>query len=198
MTTHYETLGVEPDAAADDIKAAYKRLALETHPDRQGGDEAAFKAVNEAYEVLSDEDLRAEYDAGGDAWIDRVNEELWNLLLATMNEDMLKQRLGDFIRTARDQVKQRISAQENRTATVMREKERMQTMVGRITTTEKRNLFEEILVARLTHCDAQTMEYAEDIRLLQAVLARLATYSDKASFQNDLKFPSSDTSRFLR
>src|SRR5919198_4093784 len=64
----YEVLGVPRDAAEADIKKAYRRLAMECHPDRNNGDKAAeerFKLVTEAYEVLRDPDKRAAYDRYG-------------------------------------------------------------------------------------------------------------------------------------
>lgn len=61
---YYEELGLARDASADDIKAAYKRLAHETHPDR-GGDAERFKRVRIAYEVLSDPTRRQRYDEDG-------------------------------------------------------------------------------------------------------------------------------------
>ena len=64
---HYETLDVAPDATLADIKAAFRRLASQHHPDR-GGDTARAAAINDAYAVLSDSERRARYDAGlGDA-----------------------------------------------------------------------------------------------------------------------------------
>lgn len=60
--SHYETLGVSEDASKDEIKKAYRRLAMKLHPDK-GGDPEQFKKVSEAYEVLSDDDRRAEYDS---------------------------------------------------------------------------------------------------------------------------------------
>ena len=54
---YYETLSVSADASAEEIKKAYRKLALETHPDRNPGDSGAeerFKRINEAYGVLSD------------------------------------------------------------------------------------------------------------------------------------------------
>ncbi|MDD5146231.1 MAG: J domain-containing protein [Candidatus Pacebacteria bacterium] len=61
--THYDVLGIERTATVDEIKRAFWGLAKETHPDK-GGDEEEFKRANEAYEVLSDSDRRAIYDAG--------------------------------------------------------------------------------------------------------------------------------------
>jgi molecular chaperone DnaJ len=62
---YYQTLGVERGASKDDIKKAFRKLAHQYHPDKQGGDEGRFKEINEAYTVLSDEKKRAEYDAYG-------------------------------------------------------------------------------------------------------------------------------------
>lgn len=65
---HYQTLGVDRKASAGEIKAAYRRLALRYHPDRNPGDRAAeerFKEVSLAYAVLSDDDKRAHFDRFG-------------------------------------------------------------------------------------------------------------------------------------
>jgi len=65
---YYEVLGVSKNASADELKKAYRRLAVQHHPDR-GGDEAKFKEVNEAYEVLKDESKRKRYDQFGHAGV---------------------------------------------------------------------------------------------------------------------------------
>jgi molecular chaperone DnaJ len=61
----YEILGVSKSASADDIKRAYRKKAHEFHPDKGTGNEAKFKEVNEAYQVLSDSGKRAQYDRFG-------------------------------------------------------------------------------------------------------------------------------------
>jgi molecular chaperone DnaJ len=67
---YYETLGVNKEASTEDIKKAFRKLAHKYHPDKQGGDAAKFKEVNEAYSVLSDEKKRAEYNAYGRVFSD--------------------------------------------------------------------------------------------------------------------------------
>jgi len=65
---YYEVLGVSKDASADDIKRAYKKLAIKYHPDKNPGDKEAenkFKEAAEAYDVLSDEKKKAQYDRFG-------------------------------------------------------------------------------------------------------------------------------------
>jgi len=69
---YYEILGVSKSASADDIKKAYRRLAMKFHPDRnkdeEGDSETKFKEAKEAYEVLKDPEKRAAYDQLGADW----------------------------------------------------------------------------------------------------------------------------------
>jgi len=70
---YYATLGVSREAGADEIKRAYRKLAMQFHPDRNPGDkgaEARFKEINEAYDVLKDDQKRAAYDRYGHAAFD--------------------------------------------------------------------------------------------------------------------------------
>lgn len=69
---YYEVLGVDRGASADDIKRAYRKLAMKYHPDRNPGDKEAeekFKEVNEAYEVLSSPEKKQRYDQFGHAGV---------------------------------------------------------------------------------------------------------------------------------
>src|SRR4030042_2534363 len=98
---YYEVLGVGKSASADDVKRAYRRLAIKYHPDKNPGDkdaEAKFKECAEAYEVLSDTDKRLRYDQFGHAGLDgagghdfsRMNVED---IFGVLNLDDI---LGDF------------------------------------------------------------------------------------------------------
>lgn len=67
---YYEVLGAQKNASADDLKKAYRKLAMQYHPDRNQGDKTAeqkFKEINEAYDCLKDEQKRAAYDRFGHA-----------------------------------------------------------------------------------------------------------------------------------
>lgn len=65
MKNYYQILGVEKSASKDEIKKAFRKLAHQYHPDKKGGDEGKFKELNEAYQVLSDDQKRAQYDRFG-------------------------------------------------------------------------------------------------------------------------------------
>jgi len=68
---YYKILGLERKASADEIRSAYRKLAMKYHPDKNPGDKKAeekFKEINEAYQVLSDEQKRAHYDRLGSAY----------------------------------------------------------------------------------------------------------------------------------
>lgn len=66
---YYEVLGVKKDASPDELKKAYRRAAVQHHPDKEGGDETKFKEVNEAYDVLKDAQKRQRYDQFGHAGV---------------------------------------------------------------------------------------------------------------------------------
>lgn len=65
MKDYYNILGIGKDASAEDVKKAYRKLAHKFHPDMSGGNEQKFKEINEAYQILSDNDKRAQYDKFG-------------------------------------------------------------------------------------------------------------------------------------
>jgi len=62
---YYEILGVPKTAAEDEIKRAYRRLAHQYHPDKNGGDDKKFKEINEAYQVLGNKEKKEQYDRFG-------------------------------------------------------------------------------------------------------------------------------------
>ena len=69
---YYEVLGIQKGASDDEIKKAFRKLAVKYHPDKNPGDKAAeekFKEINEAYSVLSDKTKRQRYDQFGHAGV---------------------------------------------------------------------------------------------------------------------------------
>ena len=76
---YYDVLGIAKTASADEIKKAYRKLAVKYHPDKNPGDKAAeekFKEVSRAYEVLSDEKKRKQYDQFGPDLFERTGGQV--------------------------------------------------------------------------------------------------------------------------
>ncbi len=103
---YYKLLELEPDASVEEVKKAYKRLALKLHPDTNPTDTNAaetFRLLNEGYEVLSDEAKRKQYDAYGQFWkvaetMDKAKREREEELLAASG------RRGFFRKLWKDQL----------------------------------------------------------------------------------------------
>ncbi len=102
MSTYYDVLGVTETATPDEIKKAYRKLAMQWHPDRNQGNASAtekFKEISSAYDVLGDENKRREYDAqrqGGAAFTKNGDGAAWagGFGSATSLDDIIAQMFG--------------------------------------------------------------------------------------------------------
>lgn len=95
-TTLYDVLGVKPDASKEEIQRAYRKAAMRTHPDRRGGNDAEFKEVQRAGEVLLDAKLREAYDASGDDPLNKPQESRESRIRAMFSDILAKGMvLGD-------------------------------------------------------------------------------------------------------
>ncbi len=96
---YYEVLGVGRDAGADDIKRAYRKLAMEHHPDRNPDDAAAeksFKEASEAYDVLKDDEKRQAYDRFGHAAFDQTRASPGGFDFTSSFADVFDDLFGEF------------------------------------------------------------------------------------------------------
>jgi molecular chaperone DnaJ len=100
---YYEVLGVSRDTSQEDIKKAYRKLALKHHPDRNPGDQASeerFKEASEAYQVLGDPERRAQYDRFGHAAFEQQGG-FGGFDFSAGFEDLFSDIFGDFFGTNR-------------------------------------------------------------------------------------------------
>ncbi|NJN05931.1 MAG: DnaJ domain-containing protein, partial [Rhodobacteraceae bacterium] len=99
---YYRTLGVDREADKDDLKKAYRKLAMKYHPDRNPGDKDAehrFKELSEAYEVLKDDQKRAAYDRFGHAAFEHGGDGGFRAGpgMGTGFADIFEEMFGDFM-----------------------------------------------------------------------------------------------------
>jgi molecular chaperone DnaJ len=97
---YYEVLGLSRGASEQDLKSAFRRLAKDCHPDRNGGDKSSeqrFKELNEAYEVLKDPQKRAAYDHMGHAAFDGNRGQGFGPDFATSMSDIFDDLFGEFM-----------------------------------------------------------------------------------------------------
>ena len=136
---HYDTLGITADATQDEIKAAYRRRSLECHPDREGGDEAEMQRVNAAYEVLSDPDRRARYDAGedddaGDDRTRRVQGFVVSLFEGGIQSYLAGAPIADFVTGAYSELDKAIAELHVKCSRTAKQQEKLQLLKGRVGT----------------------------------------------------------------
>lgn len=93
----YSTLQVKPSASQTEIKRAYRRLALQHHPDKPGGDASVFQQLSLAYEVLGRSDSRAQYDLTGSVTESSTTTD-WRAFFAALFPGLSKDRISEFER----------------------------------------------------------------------------------------------------
>lgn len=143
--THYETLGVEPTATEDEIRAAYRRLARKYHPDvsTEPDREAMIRAINEARDVLLDAERRRAHDVGADTTPDQKTVEATGMLVRYFNDAVNQmQPVVPFVATCIDLLKREAIASID----MNRQRQKKLYRRGRsVKCKGKNNLFEQVI-----------------------------------------------------
>jgi curved DNA-binding protein CbpA len=173
--SHYDTLGLHPACSENDIKLAYRKLAKEHHPDREGGDAERMAAINQAYEVLSDPERRAHYDATGLSDLKTVDDEARKALADLLNQ-VIAESNGRPIDTCRDVIKRTMDAQNSERITAQRRIRHLEKLSGKIRCKAGENLAQAVIENQLAQLQAQIKRMDRQIEIAAAGLTLLDDY----------------------
>lgn len=182
----YEALGVAPDATTKEIKAAYRRLAQEYHPDRPDGDAAKFLPVQEAYDTLGNDKRRERYDRTGDASDMRFEDLVRDKLMQLFNGMLVNEQdiAGDAVEQMMKMIQNGINGTQDNQHKVERSKARVMKRRDRIKSSEgNTNLYRQLADQQITQCDCEIERLGEEIDVLNEVLAQMDTYEDIAPME---------------
>lgn len=189
-TELYDTLGVSPDASPEDIKAAHRRAVKQNHPDA-GGNTDAFRAVQRAYDVLSDPKHRARYDATGSTDTmnreDRISamaqERFGAMLIEILQSDDPFVFRRDWVAEAKRQAgkdRTRITAELK---AIKAKQAQAEKLAARFKTTAPRNIPRDVLAhvgREIGRTIAQAEEKLEVLARYEQILADYEFEADKA------------------
>ena len=172
----YDELNVEPDATPDEIKAAYRREAMDHHPDRKDGDHQKFQVVAMAYDTLKDPDKRARFDSTGSTDDPTPSENrLGQLLRVAVDQEDWG---GNVVDNMRGHVQLAIS-QTGRASDIHRiEIRKIERRVGRIQGLPQVDV---MLKSKIEHLNSVIAANDVEIVVLEGVLELLADATDPGS-----------------
>lgn len=189
-SSHYDALGLTPDADDQAIKKAYRKAAQSSHPDR-GGDSEKFHQIQLAYDVLSDPERRERYDRTGESDKPQSIENQIDEALASLFQKIIgmEQPPRNIIGAARDEVRQNQGAIRSHQETAKNKLSRLRKLLGRVImkAADGHNLFEAVLRNQIDSVEATIRSADEALALLAGVATLLDSYEDKAPEQEKPK-----------
>lgn len=173
--SHYETLGVKPDAKPDEIKRAFRRKAEKLHPDK-GGDHLEMAAVNRAYYALSDPQRRATYDQTGTDHAASLEDRARGAIAQAFS-DALQKNAPDAlahaykaIETSRANSEQKISEIENSLRLFRKRR-------NKVKTSEEINLFHSLIDQQIAIGEQNISGFRGNLEICDAALKILENYT---------------------
>jgi len=171
----YESLGVKANAVKADIKKAYRKLAKKHHPDR-GGDEAMFKEIQKAYDVLGDASKREHYDRTGDT--NTVKEGPERILMSIFNAIIQSGEFhGNLIDRVFNKMRDEIEILKKSKSKVSADIKKLNKLKGRLST-DGENLFELMLQGSIGELTTSLDAKEAQITQMTGILEMLSDYSD--------------------
>lgn len=175
--THYEALGVPRDATPEQIKQAYRKLAMQHHPDR-GGDAAHFQLVQRAYDVLGDPERRAHYDqTGSDDQAPTIESEARTVFFRLFAQAL--QESGNCVDIVRSALIQAREENKRRQAAAQRTVAKLQKRSGRIKAKEGENLLQQLIDQQIRDTNQRLEAFEREDQIAVAALAMVANYTEE-------------------
>lgn len=183
MTTLYEELEIATTATAKEIKAAYRKRSMTTHPDREGGSEEVFKKVKFAYEVLSDPMRREAYDTGRNyknqpGLREKAIPEFQALFAQVIQQIDIK--YGNVIKVMRSSIENKIRELGRAEGNINKQIERNKELASRISVKEGENLFVGMLEANNKQLQDQLNHLMDALLLFGFMISMLDDYEYEA------------------
>lgn len=178
--THYETLGVQPDASPEEIKAAYRVAASKAHPDKPGGSDEAMQKVNRAHDTLRDPQARQRYDETGSdrepPSIEVKARSVFAQMLEAVIESESALNLVDAIKGKIKEVGHKLDGQQ---VQANRKRERLTARRAKVRTKDgAENLVHGIIDAKLEGLDRQLQAITESRAINQFLLGMVDAHED--------------------
>jgi curved DNA-binding protein CbpA len=182
--SHYDVLGLPPDADEAAIKRAYRKAAQSSHPDREGGDPERFQRIQLAYDVLSDPERRERYDQTGESDKAQTLESQIDEALASLFQKVIDMNNppANIIQAAMDEVRQNQGIIRTRQEVANQKVTRLKKLLGRVVmkAADGHNLFEGVLQSQIDSVEAAIKSADDMLTLLAGVATLLESYEDKA------------------
>lgn len=194
---HYETLGVQPDATAEEIKAGYRAAASKAHPDKPGGSDGAMQAVNRAYDTLRDPEARKRYDETGSDREPPAIEVRAMQAMAQMIEGIVESEspvnIVKAIKAKIDEVRRKLDGQQ---VQANRKRERLQARRGKVRTKGgAENLVHAIIDSKVEQLDSQLQAITESRAINHVLAVMIEAYEDDE--QDDIGWPGPESMRSM-
>jgi len=192
--SHYKILGVAEGATADEIKQAYRKKAVTSHPDK-GGSPDDFVPIAKAYEVLSDPERRLLYDATGEERRLPIEQEVQGVLMQLFNQALAQEGDIEIVAFVRNHISTQAKQIPGECAKLNRRKEKLEAKRGKISSDAPVNMVHLIIDSEIKNIEGQLLNFEHQAALGEACLAALDLYSEEWEAPPPQMFTMSDLRR---